>query len=189
MRTRNGIIALVVGLATLLTGAASAATTAAAATGTAAGSAATAAPYCGITWGSLPKAGGALGSAPLLTTRTGRDQCWDRVVFEFNGSADGYAVQYGEVPTEGEGLLLNPYLAGGAVLNMQLKAWSAYGRAGDHVANVLRYDTLRDVVYGGTSEGYSTFAIGVRAQLPYRVLVLAGPGTHSRIVIDIAHRW
>jgi hypothetical protein len=72
---------------------------------------------------------------------------------------------------------------------VQLKAWSAHGRAGDHVANVLRYDTLRDIVYGGTSEGYSTFAIGVRAQLPYRVFVLAGPGTHSRIVIDIAHRW
>jgi hypothetical protein len=102
MRTRNGIIALVAGLATLLTGAASAATTAAAATGTAAGPAATAAPYCGITWGSLPKAGGALSSAPLLSTRTGRDQCWDRVVFEFNGSANGYAVQYGEVPTEGK---------------------------------------------------------------------------------------
>jgi hypothetical protein len=62
-------------------------------------------------------------------------------------------------------------------------------RAGDHVVNVLRHDTLRDVVFGGSFEGYTTFAVGVRARLPYRVLTLAGPGAHSRIVLDVAHRW
>jgi len=60
---------------------------------------------------------------------------------------------------------------------------------GDHVANVRGYRTLRDVVYGGTFEGYTTVGIGVRARLPYRVFVLAGPGAGSRIVIDVAHRW
>ncbi len=62
-------------------------------------------------------------------------------------------------------------------------------RAGDHVVNVLRHDTMRDVVFGGSFEGYTTFAVGVRARLPYRVLTLAGPGAHSRIVLDVAHRW
>lgn len=159
--------------------------------------AAAAAPYCGLTWGSLPKSGGTLSSAPLLTAETGRHECWDRVVFEFNGSANGYSVRYGETYTEGEGLPLSPYTAGGALLNVSLRA-PAYdaqhnatfdARVGDHVANVLRYQTLRDIVFGGSFEGYTTFAVGVRANLPFRVFTLAGPGTHSRIVIDIAHKW
>ena len=56
-------------------------------------------------------------------------------------------------------------------------------------ANVVRYRSLRDVVFGGSFEGYTTFAVGVRARLPFRVFVLSGPGTNSRIVLDIAHQW
>jgi hypothetical protein len=160
--------------------------------------AAAAAPYCGITWGSGDKAAGPLSGAPVLTVRTGRHECWDRVVFEFDGTAKGYSVQYSpEVLTDGEGLDLVPYTVGGAYLSVTLRA-PAYdenhvstidARNGDHLANVLRYDTLRDVVFGGSFEGYTTFAVGVRARLPYRVTLLPGPGTHSRIVLDIAHRW
>jgi hypothetical protein len=62
-------------------------------------------------------------------------------------------------------------------------------KPGDHVANVLGDRTLRDVMYGGSFEGYTTFGVGVRARLPFRVLVLHGPGTHTRIVLDIAHQW
>jgi hypothetical protein len=57
------------------------------------------------------------------------------------------------------------------------------------VANTAGYRTLRDVVFGGSFEGHTTFAVGVRARLPFRVFVLTGPGSHSRIVLDIAHRW
>lgn len=57
------------------------------------------------------------------------------------------------------------------------------------MANVAGYQTLRDVVFGGSFEGYSTFAVGVRARLPFRVFVLSGPGSHGRIVLDVAHRW
>jgi hypothetical protein len=157
-----------------------------------------AAPSCGITWGSGDKAAGVLSEAPLLVVRTGRDACWDRVVFELDGTANGYSVRYSaQVPTDGEGVDLVPYTAGTAFLWVTLLA-PAYdaghtatidARTGDHVATVLRYDTLRDVVFGGSFEGYTTFAVGVRARLPFRVMVLAGPGTHSRIVVDVAHRW
>jgi hypothetical protein len=156
-----------------------------------------AAAACGITWGSLPKEAGALSVATLLETRTGQHECWDRVVFEFSGPVDGYRVAYGDVFTDGEGLLLNPYVAGGAVLGVSLRA-PAYGDgrvptypavSGQHVATVIRYRTLRDVMFGGSFEGYTTFAVGVRATLPFRVLVLAGPGAHSRIVLDVAHSW
>jgi hypothetical protein len=150
---------------------------------------AAAAPYCGITWGSLAKSGGTLSQAPLTEARTGRHTCYDRVVFEFNGAADGYSVHYGEAYTEGQGLPMSPITAGGALLAVSLRApASAYG-TGDHVANVTGYRTLRDVVFGGSFEGYTTFAVGVRARLPYRVFVLSGPGTHSRIVLDVAHQW
>jgi hypothetical protein len=186
MRLKSGLMALVVLLSGLVAG-----------TGFANTAAATGAPYCGITWGSQAKSGGALSGSPLVTTRTGRHGCYDRVVFEFNGAANGYSVSYGETYTDGEGLALSPYTAGEVLLNVRLLA-PAYDdlrnatyphRVGDHVANVVRYQTLRDVVFGGSVEGYTTFAVGVRARLPFRVFVLSGPGTHSRIVLDIAHQW
>lgn len=183
MRLRRALVALTVVFGGLLagTGGAAAATT----------------PYCGITWGSTARSGGALSSAPLMEVRAGKHDCWDRVVFEFAGPANGWSVAYGETWTEGQGLALSPYTAGGALLRVSLRA-PAYDanhaatvpyRTGDHAVNALGYRTLRDVVFGGSFEGYTTFAVGVRARLPFRVFVLAGPSTHSRIVLDVAHQW
>lgn len=186
-------------LAVLIAGAgtASAGTTSTGTTST--GSPATAkvaAASCGTAWGSLPEEAGALSTGALLETRTGQHECWDRIVFEFAGPVDGYRVAYGDVHTDGQGLLLNPYVAGGAVLGVSLRAPSYdengatyQARSGQHVATVVGYRTLRDVMFGGSFEGYTTFAVGVRALLPFRVLVLAGPGAHSRIVLDVAHSW
>lgn len=183
MKRRIWLVALVVAASALVTGG-----------GVAEGAAA---PYCGITWGSGNKAAGALSVAPLVTTRTGRHDCFDRLVFEFDGVAKGYRVAYGEAYTEGQGLALSPYTAGGAVLSFVLLA-PAYSpervatyplKVGQHAASVVGYRTLRDVVFGGSYEGYTTFSVGVRARLPYRVFTLAGPGTHSRIVLDVAHQW
>jgi hypothetical protein len=160
---------------------------AAAATGAAA--AAAGAPFCGVTWGSLPRAGGEPAPAPLLDLRTGRHPCYDRVVFDFGGSASGYRVQYaGTIVSQGRGQVLDA--AGGAKLGVTLPEPATFPHAtGDHVANVAGYRTLRDVVYGGSFEGTTTIAVGVRARLPFRVFTLAGPGAHSRIVLDVAHRW
>jgi hypothetical protein len=157
------------------------------------------APYCGITWGSLAKDAGNLSPAALVATRTGRHACFDRLVFEFAGSGGGYRVAYAdEVSTEGQGLPLSGETAGGALIKVVLTE-PAYNpgtggvvypfEARDHVAGLDGYRTLRDVVYGGSFEGYTTFAVGVRARLPFRVFTVAGPGSHSRIVLDVAHRW
>jgi hypothetical protein len=192
MRFRGTLVTVAVLAAALVGGAGSAGAMQVAGASTAA-----AAPYCGITWGSLGKSSGALSQAPLIETRTGRHDCYDRVVFEFNGPADGYAIRYGEAYTEGQGRPMSPFTAGGALLAVTLRA-PAYTvlersryphRTGDHVAEVRGYRTLRDVVFGGSFEGYTTFAVGVRARLPFRVFVLPGPGRHSRIVLDVAHRW
>jgi hypothetical protein len=162
-----------------------------------AASAAASAPFCGITWGSLPRANGDLGTSPLLDVRTGRHDCYDRVVFDFAGPATGYRVQYADnVLSQGQGAVLD--VAGGAKLDVtllepaydvQTGALTFPHATGDHLADVAGYQTLRDAVYGGSFEGYTTVGIGVRARLPFRVFTLAGPGGHSRIVLDVAHRW
>ena len=198
MRIRTGLTVLVVVLAGLAAGSGTAgAGTATTGTAGTTRAAAAAAPYCGITWGSGEKTAGQLSGAPLIAVRTGRHECFDRVVFEFAGAVEGYSIAYGETWTDGEGLALSPYTAGDQLLRVSLRA-PAYDddrratvpyRVGDRAANVLRYSTLRDVVFGGSFEGYTTFAVGVRARLPFRVMVLAGPGTHSRIVLDVAHQW
>lgn len=54
---------------------------------------ASAAPYCGITWGSLPKSAEPWTTAQLTNIRTGMHDCYDRMVFDLNGPASGYDVQ------------------------------------------------------------------------------------------------
>jgi hypothetical protein len=57
---------------------------------------------------------------------------------------------------------------------------------------VKGFRTFRQVAYAGSFEGQTTFGLGVRARLPFRVFVLAGsPGDRhgAMLVIDVAHRW
>ena len=65
--------------------------------------------------------------------------------------------------------------------------WLASPAPGRSVANVAGFTTLRSVVAAGSFEGITSFGVGVRARLPFRVLVL--PGDHGRIILDVAHRW
>ena len=51
------------------------------------------------------------------------------------------------------------------------------------------FTTFRQVAYAGSFEGQTSFALGVRARLPMRAFILAGPGTGQRLVVDVAHRW
>jgi len=57
------------------------------------------------------------------------------------------------------------------------------------LARVSGYRTFRQVAWAGSFEGSTTLGLGVRARLPFRVLQLPGPGTGSRVVIDVAHTW
>lgn len=151
---------------------------------------------CSTNWGSQTKAGGLLHTPALLDARAGQHTCYDRIVFEYAGLATGYRIGYAaQVYAEGSGLPLGPYTAGGALISVSLRnpAYDGAGHTtyhhstGDHVVNVVGFRTLRDLVYGGSFEGFTQFAVGVRARLPFRVSKVAGPGTHTRIVVDIAH--
>lgn len=157
---------------------------------------AAAAPYCGIRWGSLDKDAGDLTAAHLVNVRSGRHDCFDRLVVDLRGPVAGYSVGYvDQVLTDGGGEPVP--LRGGAFLALVVRA-PAYDDAGQptytpadpaELTNVAGYRTFRQVAWAGTYEGQTTIGLGVRARLPFRVFTLPGPGAGSRVVVDVAHRW
>jgi hypothetical protein len=161
-------------------------------------------PYCGITWGSLTKSDPAMTTAPITNLRAGRHECFDRLVVDLGAPVAGtpaqhagYRVAYvSQVVQDGSGRPVP--LAGGAFLSVVVHApaynvvtGSATYRPADpaHAVNVAGFSTFRQVAFAGSFEGYTTIGLGVRARLPFRVFLLAGPGTGSRLVVDVAHRW
>lgn len=159
-------------------------------------SSATAAPFCGIHWGSLAKTSSSSTTAPIVDVRSGRHACFDRLVIDIRGDGAGYSVRYvNKVRADGSGKVVR--LAGGADIAVVVKA-PAYNRHGNatyrpanrkQLVNVRNYDTFRQVAWAGSFEGQTTIGLGVRARLPFRTFVLDGPGSYSRMVIDVAHRW
>ena len=159
---------------------------------------ASAAPYCGVVWGSLLKEAGNGGATSLAGVRTGRHDCYDRLVLDLNGGpAAAYRVEYVDaVYQDGSGKLVP--LRGGARLKIVVYAPS-YDVVDGHptyipadpteLSNVAGYQTFRQVADAGSFEGQTTLGLGVRARLPFRVFTLAGPGSGSRLVIDVAHFW
>ena len=151
-------------------------------------------PFCGIHWGSRPKAGSAHPDSPIVAARAGRHACYDRLVLEVRGSAPGYRVEYVDtfVP-DASGRTVS--LRGGAQLQITTLgvatpgagAWSPARRT--EMLPVDGYRTFRQAYWGGVFEGTAVVGLGVRARLPFRVFTLAGPGSNSRLVIDVAHRW
>jgi hypothetical protein len=119
------------------------------------------------------------------------------MVFDVPGakaSSLGYSVRYvSKFVQDGSGQVIP--VSGGAILEVVIQA-PAYnidtgkptypakpGRTLPHV-NLSSYRTFRAAKYGGSFEGQTQFALGVRARLPFRVMVLDG-----RIVVDVAHDW
>ena len=144
-------------------------------------------PYCGITWGSGPKTDSTMGPGEIDNVRVGQHLCFDRVVVDVDGPPAGYDVRYvDEVTADGSGMVVN--VPGGAKLQFIARHPSfAPTRVGTPLRNVTGYRTLRSVIYAGSFEGQTTYGVGVRARLPFRVFSI--PGGHGRLVLDIAHKW
>src|SRR4051794_41578738 len=49
---------------------------------------------CAVTWGSLAKVDQHTSLAHLTNIRAGQHECYDRLVFDIDGPARGYAVRY-----------------------------------------------------------------------------------------------
>ena len=147
-------------------------------------------PYCGLTWGSLLKeAGGPAGpDGPSVTgVRSGHHDCFDRVVVDVAGAPGaGYRVEYAPVAQEGTG---DPVpLRGAADLRVVVLAPSSTLGTDPELVTTTG-PTVLQVASAGSFEGQTTLGVGVRARLPFRVFTLAGPGSGSRLVIDVAHFW
>lgn len=148
---------------------------------------ASASTHCPTGWGSLPKSVQDLRQGEVDGVRTGRHQCFDRVVVDIDGPPGGYLVRYvDQVTADGSGQTVTT--PGGARLQLTVQNPSySNTRLGTRLANVTGYQTLRSVVYAGSFEGYTTYGVGVRARLPFRVFRI--PGSHGKIVLDVAHKW
>ncbi|MGY1495201.1 AMIN-like domain-containing (lipo)protein [Streptomyces sp. QTS52] len=173
-------------LVLVLTGAGATASTAAAAPQT---------EVCATGWGSMAKAApGSMAMAGSLTdVRTGRHACYDRMVFDIPGMTTTdpalYWVQYVPSfahPPSQTGIPV----AGGAVIEIEFTA--PVDDAQYHVGladplpglNLTGYRTFRDAKFGGYYDGGTHIGLGVRATLPFRVMVLP-----DRLVVDVAHSW
>ncbi|WP_282781700.1 hypothetical protein [Nocardia sp. CC201C] len=151
-------------------------------------------PYCGIYWGSMDKSDSGWGYAELTDIRSGRHECFDRLVLDLNHSPAGYTVRYvDQVTADGSGQPVP--LRGGAFLSILVHAPAydsefrpTYSLPADRtcLVDVRGYRTFRQVAWAGSFEGQTTIGLGVRARLPFRVFTLESPG---RVVIDVAHRW
>lgn len=138
----------------------------------------------------------------LYKVRVGRHDCYDRVVFDINGPGDaGYSVRYVQVVgAEGTG---DPVPVPGAALQVVVRAPAqgfdtsghqpgvVLARTGDYLFTpdqLAGWSSLRAVRFAGSFEGQSTFAVGVRSAMPFRVLTLRDAQNQiSHVVVDIAH--
>ncbi|WP_037676118.1 hypothetical protein [Streptomyces griseus] len=157
----------------------------------------TAATACPTGWGSVDKSFTASTAKPLKNIRTGRHDCYDRLVFDIPGAGAGelgYSVGYVDhFYLDGSGREVP--VSGGAILELRVHA-PAYdpetgqasypGASGRPLpgVNLTGYRTFRDAKYGVSFEGDTQVGLGVRARLPFRVQVLT-----DHIVVDVAHTW
>ncbi|MEU1408945.1 hypothetical protein ABZ471_42950 [Streptomyces sp. NPDC005728] len=150
---------------------------------------------CPTGWGSGDKGGVTAGAVPLENIRTGRHDCFDRIVFDVPGGGSlGYYVRYVKQLQQTASGRYIP-VGGGAVLDVRVGA-PAYdpetgaptypARVGRTLpgVNLAGYRTFRDTRFAGSFEGETQIGLGVRARLPFRVIQLP-----DRLVIDVAHNW
>jgi hypothetical protein len=149
-----------------------------------------------VPWGSGAKHAERMTSSPIVRVRTSAHRCFDRVVIDL-GSAPGagWHVRYRPTVTApGTGAAIP--LRGNADLELVALApgYDARGVATFRPANraeladVGAFRSLRQLAFGGSFEGQTTFGIGVRTRLPFRVFAVEGP-SGTKLVVDVAHRW
>ena len=162
-------------------------------------SAASAADGCATRWGSLAESGGSPAAGYVTGVRAGRHACFDRLVVDLAGPVRGadYDVRY--VPAvRADGSGFHVPLRGAADLQVIVRAPSYDTESGHdtyrpenprELAPVGGSRTFRQVAWAGSFEGQTTIGLGVRARLPFRTMIVPGPGRGSRVVVDVAHRW
>ncbi|SEU27889.1 AMIN-like domain-containing (lipo)protein [Stigmatella erecta] len=128
-------------------------------------------------------------SVTLRTVRTGRNEGFDRVVFEFDGpQVPGYRVEYVEKPVIKCGSGDPTELAGQGALQVTLTPAQAHEGGTVTVAERARKPALPSLLELKLTcdfEGEVVWVFGTpKASQPYRVLELREP---TRLVVDVQH--
>ncbi len=126
--------------------------------------------------------------AVLREARTGLHPNFDRIVFEFAGKAvPGYRIEYvKQIESCGEGSPIK--LSSAAKLRISLIPAQAHTEAGEATIKdrerKLSLKVLKELKLTCDFEADVTWAVGLAASKPYRVLELENP---SRLVVDVKH--
>jgi hypothetical protein len=152
---------------------------------------------CEVGWGSLAKSDPDYTGKSITNVRTGRHNCFDRMVVDVPGASAaslGYYVRYvDQVVMDGSGQTVP--LNGGAKIQISVHAPAYDINTGQPTysatpgqklpgVNLTGYQTFKDAKYAGSFEGQTQIGLGVRARLPFRVMPLDG-----KLVVDVAHDW
>ena len=126
--------------------------------------------------------------AVLREVRSAEQQGFDRVVFEFEGSAvPGYRIGYETRPVQcGSGEPVE--VAGAAWLQVQMIPAQAHTEAGEPTVRErerhLELPVLKEIESICDFEADVTWVLGLASRRPYRVQELSGP---ARLVVDVGH--
>jgi hypothetical protein len=143
-----------------------------------------------------------MSAAELYKVRAGRHTCYDRLVFDVNGTAavDASVRYVPVVLSDGAGRPVR--VSGRAALEVVVRAWyqgagssghqpyRQVPRVGDRLVPASTLGGLavvRDVRFAGTFEGITTVAVGVSKRLPFRVSVVRDHAVRH-VVVDVARR-
>jgi len=140
-------------------------------------------------WSSTPKtATRSVKSIPrLVDVRSAHHPSFDRIVFDFEGEAPGYRVEYvGQVSQDGSGEPVP--LQGQAFLSVVFTPADMHDEQGTTTYPGPKtltpgYPSLRQAKFAGDFEGYVSWGLGLDDRVGFKVTVLSAP---SRIVIDVA---
>ncbi len=164
---------------------------------------ATTTPASGVTTSTAPSLGVPVGVQPYMAervqkvppatrltgVRNGRQEGYDRIVFDFSGPLPGSeSVQYvAGVTQDGSGAPVP--LNGEAFLKAVFSVAEAHDDGGAlSFPQGKRFDpgltTVKEVALAGDFEGYVSFGLGVAGKVSFRVFELSNP---SRVVVDVAH--
>ncbi|MCU1455465.1 MAG: hypothetical protein JWN46_3611 [Acidimicrobiales bacterium] len=152
-----------------------------------AASAHSAAPRCGRSWDSLPKMNPGMSSGLIIDEQVSQERCYDRLTFVVYGRVAGYSAQY----TDRVNYAGTPFampLRGAAIIHLRV-ASSVLPRlafVGDELQPVVGFRTFRQLRYAGSAGGVADYGIGLRSELPFRVLLVPG-GVVSYLVLDVGH--
>lgn len=132
------------------------------------------------------------GTALLTTVRIGRNEGFERIVFEFKGtSRPGYRIQWVDPPILSDGSGEEVAVTGEAYLEMIMEPASGVDLSAPQLTIVYegpdriattQTELITDLVRTGDFEAVLTWVAGTTERVPVRVLTLTDP---VRIVVDL----